>query len=134
MEYLKFGAEFLIAEFVSVLGLSQIFVALRTAFPFTKYLEAKYGGIDAKTIRKRAGITVAIWLVILCGIACGLVLWGDRMVMAGAGCAFVLALLLSWPKSKPGPQPIEDYFNAYRSLISDETMQQYAKDVLGTML
>lgn len=134
MDFVKFGVSFFVVEFLAILGLSQIFVAFRTAFPFTKYLEAKYGGIDAKTIRKRASITVIIWLVIICGIACGLVFWGDRMVMAGAGCAFVLALLLSWPKSKPGPQPIEDYFNAYRSLISDETMQQYAKDVLGTML
>lgn len=129
MVYLKYFASLAVAWFIGVFGFSQIFISLRVSLPFTKYLELKYGGIDAHAIRSRAWCTVALWLVILGGIAAGLFFWNDRDVLIGAGIGAALAILATFAKSKPGPNTIPEYFQAYGRMISEETMKKIGDDV-----
>lgn len=129
MVYLKYFASLAVAWFIGVFGFSQIFISLRVSLPFTKYLDLKYGGIDAWAIRSKVWGTVALWLVILGGIAAGLFFWNDRDILIGAGIGAALAILATFAKSKPGPNTIPEYFQAYGRMISEETMTKIGEDV-----
>ena len=117
-------AAFTVVSPLVAFGISQMLIALRVGFPFTKFLEKKYGGVQGGEIRKRCCITVFIWLVLLGLVAAGLFWWGNQDVLIGAGIGAAFALVLSINGTKPGPSTIGDYFNAYGRFISEETVQK----------
>lgn len=121
-------AAFTVTGPLAAFGLSQLLIALRVGFPFTKFLETKYGGVQGGEIRKRCCATVFIWLVILGLVTAGLFWWGNTDVLIGAGIGAAFALFHAWRGTAPGASTVDDYFHAYARFINEETIKLILAD------
>lgn len=128
LDFIKIAAAWTVAGMLVGFGGSMILLCLRVALPLTGFIEKNYGGIDARAVRGRVTVTILIWIVLLGGVAAGLFIWGDKMVLIGAGIGAAIQLFVAFSKSGPTPQNISDYYRAYGQYIQPETLEAMLAD------